>query len=70
MKVANERVREISDIVGRAEAPEVINGSCTERQINVTKIEGVHSLGCYSETGVHIVMERNFVCLWRRHNCN
>ncbi len=26
--------------------------------------------GCYSETGVHIVMDRNFVCLWRRHNCN
>jgi hypothetical protein len=19
---------------------------------------------------LHIVMERNFVCLWRRHNCN
>ena len=43
MKVANERVREISDIVGRAEAPEVINGSCTERQINVPKIEVVHT---------------------------
>jgi hypothetical protein len=26
--------------------------------------------GCYSETGVQIAMERNFVCLWRRHNCN
>ncbi len=28
--------------------------------------------GCFSETGpgVHIVMERIFVCLWRRHNCN
>ncbi len=28
------------------------------------------SQGCYSETGLHIVMYRNFVCLWRRHNCN
>jgi hypothetical protein len=28
------------------------------------------NLGCYSETGGHIVMDRNFVCLWRRHNCN
>ncbi len=26
--------------------------------------------GCYSETGIHIVMDLNFVCLWRRHNCN
>ncbi len=26
--------------------------------------------GCYSETGFHIGMDRNFVCLWRRHNCN
>jgi hypothetical protein len=28
------------------------------------------SLGCYSETGFNIDMDRNFVCLWRRHNCN
>jgi hypothetical protein len=27
-------------------------------------------LGCYSQTGFHIVMDGNFVCLWRRHNCN
>jgi hypothetical protein len=26
-------------------------------------------LGLYSETGFHIGMERNFVCLWRRPNC-
>jgi hypothetical protein len=26
--------------------------------------------GCYSETGFHIVIDRNFVCLWRSHNCN
>ncbi len=26
-------------------------------------------LGLYSETGFHIDMERNFVCLWRRLNC-
>jgi hypothetical protein len=26
-------------------------------------------LGCYSETGVHIVIDRNFVFLWHRHNC-
>ncbi len=26
--------------------------------------------GCYSETGFHIGMDRNFVCFWRRHNCN
>ncbi len=26
-------------------------------------------LGSYSETGFHIGMDRNFVCLWRRHNC-
>ncbi len=26
-------------------------------------------LGLYSETGFHIGMDRNFVCLWRRHNC-
>jgi hypothetical protein len=26
--------------------------------------------GCYSETGFHIGLDRNFVCLWRRHNCN
>ncbi len=26
--------------------------------------------GCYSETGLHIVMDRNFVCSWRSHNCN
>jgi hypothetical protein len=26
--------------------------------------------GCYSETGFHIGMDRNFVCLWRRHNYN
>jgi hypothetical protein len=32
-----------SDIVGRTEASEVINRSCTERQINVPKIEGVHT---------------------------
>ncbi len=25
--------------------------------------------GCYLETGFHIVMDRNFICLWRRHNC-
>ncbi len=25
--------------------------------------------GCYSETGFHIGMDGNFVCLWRRHNC-
>ncbi len=24
----------------------------------------------YSETGFHIGMDGNFVCLWRRHNCN
>jgi hypothetical protein len=42
MNVANEKYREISDIVGRVEAPELINGSCRERQINGTKIEGVH----------------------------
>ncbi len=30
----------------------------------------LQSLGCYSETGFHIGMNRNFVCLWRRHNCN
>jgi hypothetical protein len=44
MKVANERDGEISDIAERAEAREMINGSCTERQINVPKIEGVNSL--------------------------
>ncbi len=27
-------------------------------------------LGCYSEAGFHIGMDRNFVCLWRRHNCH
>ena len=26
--------------------------------------------GWYSETGYHIGMDRNFVCLWGRHNCN
>jgi hypothetical protein len=26
--------------------------------------------GCYSDTGFHIVIDRNFVCLWRSHNCN
>ncbi len=26
-------------------------------------------LGLYSETGFHIGMDRNCVCLWRRHNC-
>ncbi len=25
--------------------------------------------GWYSETGFHIGMDRNFVCLWRRRNC-
>ncbi len=25
---------------------------------------------CYSETGFHIVIDRNFVCLWRSHNGN
>jgi hypothetical protein len=25
---------------------------------------------CYSETGFQIGMDRNFVCLWRRHNCS
>jgi hypothetical protein len=30
----------------------------------------VHVLGLYSETGFHIGMDRNFVCLLRRHNCN
>ncbi len=25
--------------------------------------------GWYSETGFHIDMDRNFVCLWRRHIC-
>jgi hypothetical protein len=25
--------------------------------------------GCYSETGFHIGMDRNCVCLWHRHNC-
>ncbi len=25
--------------------------------------------GCYSETGFHIGMDRNFVCSWCRHNC-
>jgi hypothetical protein len=24
---------------------------------------------CYSQTGVYIVVNRNFVCLWRRQNC-
>ncbi len=41
MKVANERDREISDIAERAEAREMINGSCTERQINVPKINSL-----------------------------
>jgi hypothetical protein len=27
------------------------------------------TLGLYSETGFHFGMDRNFVCLWRRHNC-
>jgi hypothetical protein len=27
------------------------------------------NLGLYSETVFHIGMDRNFVCLWRRHNC-
>ncbi len=27
------------------------------------------SQGWYSETGFHIDMDRNFVGLWRRHNC-
>ncbi len=27
------------------------------------------NLGLYSETGLHIGMERNFVCSWRRPNC-
>jgi hypothetical protein len=26
--------------------------------------------GCYSETGFYIGMDVNFVCFWRRHNCN
>ncbi len=26
-------------------------------------------LGCYSETGFHFGIDRNFVCLWRRHDC-
>ncbi len=26
--------------------------------------------GWYSQTGFRIGMNRNFVCLWRRHNCN
>ncbi len=26
--------------------------------------------GCFSETGFHIGMDRNFVCLFRRHNCD
>jgi hypothetical protein len=26
--------------------------------------------GYYSETGFHIGMDRNFVCLWRSHNSN
>jgi hypothetical protein len=25
--------------------------------------------GLYSETGFHIGMDQNFVCLWRRHKC-
>ncbi len=54
MKVANEKDREISDIVERAEAREVINGSCTERQINVPKIEGVQT---QSEDGMTIANE-------------
>jgi hypothetical protein len=29
----------------------------------------IYTQGCYSETGLHIRMGRNFVCLWRRHNC-
>ncbi len=35
-----------------------------------TLLKGVaFSLGLYSETWFHIGMDRNFVCLWRRHNC-
>ncbi len=33
------------------------------------KMKLLDLLGCYSETGFHIVVDRNFVCLWRRHNC-
>ncbi len=31
---------------------------------------GRKKLGWYSETGFHIGMDRNFVCLCRKHNCN
>jgi hypothetical protein len=34
------------------------------------KMKLLDLLGCYLETRLHIVMDRNFVCLWRRHNCN
>jgi hypothetical protein len=33
------------------------------------KFLSFHVQGCYSEKGFHIGMYRNFVCLWRRHNC-
>jgi hypothetical protein len=38
--------------------------------LGVSKVPVLTGLLRYSETGVHFVMDRNFVCLWRRHICN
>jgi hypothetical protein len=38
----------------------------------VTALENAQNVldqGLYLETGMHISLERNFVCSWRRHNC-
>jgi hypothetical protein len=46
-----------------------ITQSCFQMSSSVN-IEVNIDQGRYSETGVHIVMEHNFVCVWRRHHCS
>jgi hypothetical protein len=53
----------------KAELAALAVPTAASRNGSFEQCENFLNQGCDSETGVHIVMERNF-CLWRRHNCN
>jgi hypothetical protein len=52
--------------IGRVYATKVFMFSAPTDEIHLFRKK---NLGLYSETGFHMGMYRNFVCLWRRHNC-
>ncbi len=71
-QVPREQCVNVPRQVARQECSQIPRQDC--RQVPREACEQVakqvtYTQGCYSETGLHIRMDRNFVCLWRRHNC-